>query len=208
MGGPRSSRADARRGSLERGILGPPRHAGEVWYNDLVQTPAIEEVGDNRVRLTVDVPAHDVKHAVEHATSDLSQSVKIPGFRQGKVPKQVLLQRVGQERLLTEAVESHIGGWFWNAAARTRLRPVSQPELRLRAAGHRRRRLALHGRVRRPAEARAAGLVAARGGQAGGDGSAGARRRRARRPPQRGRRARARGRPARAGRRHRSSSTS
>jgi trigger factor len=92
-----------------------------------VETPVIEQVGDNRVRLTVDVPAHDVKHAVEHATSDLSQTVKIPGFRQGKVPKQVLLQRVGRERVLTEAVESHIGGWFWNAAARTRLRPVSQP---------------------------------------------------------------------------------
>jgi trigger factor len=44
------------------------------------------------------------------------------------VPRQVLLQRVGRERLMTEAVESHIGGWFWNAAARTRLRPVAQPE--------------------------------------------------------------------------------
>jgi trigger factor len=44
------------------------------------------------------------------------------------VPRQVLLQRVGRERLMTEAVESHIGGWFWNAAARTRLRPVEQPE--------------------------------------------------------------------------------
>jgi trigger factor len=29
---------------------------------------------------------------------------------------------------LTEAVESHIGGWFWNAAARSRVRPVAQPE--------------------------------------------------------------------------------
>jgi len=40
----------------------------------------------------------------------------------------VLLQRVGRERLMTEAVESHIGGWFWNAAARSRVRPVAQPE--------------------------------------------------------------------------------
>ncbi len=88
----------------------------------------IEELPDNRVRLTVQVPSHDVHHAVEHAAEDLSQSVKIPGFRKGKVPRQVLLQRVGQERLMTEAVESHIGGWFWNAAARTRLRPVAQPE--------------------------------------------------------------------------------
>jgi len=88
----------------------------------------VEELPENRVRLTVQVPSHDVHHAVEHAASDLAASVKIPGFRKGKVPRQVLLQRVGKERLMTEAVESHIGGWFWNAAARSRLRPVEQPE--------------------------------------------------------------------------------
>src|SRR5438309_644313 len=88
----------------------------------------VEELPDNRVRLTVQVPSHDVHHAVEHAAEDLSATVKVPGFRKGKVPRQVLLQRVGQERLMTEAVESHIGGWFWNAAARTRVRPVEQPE--------------------------------------------------------------------------------
>jgi trigger factor len=88
----------------------------------------VEELPENRVRLTVQVPSHDVHHAVEHAAEDLAQSAKIPGFRKGKVPRQVLLQRVGRERLMTEAVESHIGGWFWNAAARTRLRPVAQPE--------------------------------------------------------------------------------
>jgi trigger factor len=92
-----------------------------------VQTQ-VEELPQNRVRLTVQVPSHDVHHAVEHAADDLAQSIKVPGFRKGKVPRQVLLQRVGRERLMTEAVESHIGGWFWNAAARTRLRPVEQPE--------------------------------------------------------------------------------
>jgi trigger factor len=95
--------------------------------NDPVQTQ-VEELPENRVRLTVQVPSHDVHHAVEHAAEDLSQSVKVPGFRKGKVPRQVLLQRVGRERLMTEAVETHIGGWFLNAAARTRLRPVEQPE--------------------------------------------------------------------------------
>ena len=44
------------------------------------------------------------------------------------MPRQVLLANVGQDRLWVEAVESHIGGWFWNAAARSRLRPVATPE--------------------------------------------------------------------------------
>ena len=90
--------------------------------------PAIEELGDDRVRLTVDVPAHDMHHAVEHAAEDLAQSARIPGFRRGKVPRPVLLQRIGKEALYTEAVQSHIGGWFWNAAARARLNPVAQPD--------------------------------------------------------------------------------
>jgi trigger factor len=88
----------------------------------------IEELADNRVRLTVDVPRAQMEHAVEHAASDLAESVKIPGFRKGKVPMPVLLARVGRERLHSEAVESHIGSWFMSAAARSRIRPVEQPE--------------------------------------------------------------------------------
>jgi trigger factor len=88
----------------------------------------VEELGGNRVRLTVDVSSHELEHALEHAASDLAESVKIPGFRKGKVPMPVLLSRVGRERIAAEAVDSHIGGWFWSAAARSRLRPVSPPE--------------------------------------------------------------------------------
>src|SRR4051812_50191557 len=88
----------------------------------------VEELPENRVKLTVQVPSHDVHHAVEHAADDLAQSAKIPGFRKGKVPRQLLVQRIGKERLMAEAIESHIGGGVWNAAARSRVRPLAQPE--------------------------------------------------------------------------------
>jgi len=88
----------------------------------------VEELPENRVRLTVEVPQEAVRHAVDHAASDLAGSVKIPGFRKGKVPLPVLVARVGKERLYSEAVESHIGGWFRNAAASARIRPISRPD--------------------------------------------------------------------------------
>ncbi|MGH3071227.1 MAG: trigger factor [Gaiellaceae bacterium] len=91
-------------------------------------TTQVEELAGDTVRLKVDVSAHDIHHAVEHATSDLAASVKIPGFRPGKVPLQILKQRLGRERIMAEAVDSHISGWFWNAAARARIRPVAQPQ--------------------------------------------------------------------------------
>jgi trigger factor len=88
----------------------------------------VEELPDNKVRLTVEVPQEDLRHAVEHATHDLADSIKVPGFRKGKVPQEVLLARIGRERIFSEAVESHIGGWFVNAASSTSIRPVSAPE--------------------------------------------------------------------------------
>jgi trigger factor len=88
----------------------------------------VERLADDRVKLTVEVPAHEVHHAVTHAADDLASSTRIPGFRKGKVPLPLLVQRVGRERVFAEAVDSHIGGWFWNAATRLRVNPVAQPE--------------------------------------------------------------------------------
>jgi trigger factor len=95
--------------------------------NGLVPT-SVEEIGENRVRMTVEVSPDQVHHAVEHAVSDLSESVKLPGFRKGKVPMPVLVSRLGKERIYAEAVESHIRGWFWSAATRNRVRPVTDPQ--------------------------------------------------------------------------------
>jgi trigger factor len=89
---------------------------------------AVENLGENRVRLTVDVSPDQVRHAIDHAMSDLSESVKIPGFRKGRIPTPVLVSRLGKERIYAEAVDSHIGGWFWSAASRSRVRPVSDPQ--------------------------------------------------------------------------------
>jgi trigger factor len=88
----------------------------------------VEELPESRVRVTVEVPSGDVQHAIDHAASDLAGSLKIPGFRKGKVPMPVLLARVGKDRLYAEAVESHIGGWFRAALRDTNVRPVTAPE--------------------------------------------------------------------------------
>ena len=88
----------------------------------------VEEIGADKVRLSVDVPSADMRHAVEHAATDLAASLKIPGFRKGKVPMPVLVARVGKDRIYAEAVESHIGGWYRSAVAGSRIRPASAPE--------------------------------------------------------------------------------
>jgi trigger factor len=89
----------------------------------------VEELPESRVRLEVEVPEGDVQHALEHAASDLAGSLRIPGFRKGKAPVNVVAARVGREALWQEAIRSHIDSWFWNAAEGSGIRPVASPEV-------------------------------------------------------------------------------
>lgn len=89
----------------------------------------VEELPDSKVLLEVEVPEPAVRHAIEHAASDMAETMRVPGFRKGKVPLQVVIARVGKDALSAEAVRSHIDGWFWDAAQTAGLRPVSGPEV-------------------------------------------------------------------------------
>jgi trigger factor len=89
----------------------------------------VEELPDSKVLLEVEVPEPAVRHAIEHAASDMAETMRVPGFRKGKVPLQVVVARVGKEALTAEAVRSHIDGWFWDAANTAGVRPVAGPEV-------------------------------------------------------------------------------
>jgi trigger factor len=89
----------------------------------------VEELPESRVRLDIEVPQADLQHAFEHAASDMAGSVRVPGFRQGKAPLQVVVARVGREAVWQEALKSHLDSWFWTAAEDSGIRPVATPEV-------------------------------------------------------------------------------
>ena len=105
-----------------------------------------------KVRLKVDVPREDMQHAVEHATSDLAGSVKIPGFRPGKVPMQVLRARLGEERLLTEARREPYRRLVLERRSELAHPADRAAPVRVRPPRLRRRRVELHRDRRRAAE--------------------------------------------------------
>jgi trigger factor len=89
----------------------------------------VSELADNRVRLDVEVPAGDVDHAFDHALSDLSGSVRVPGFRPGKAPKPLVARQVGRETVVKEALRDHLTAWYRRAVATAGIDPVDQPTI-------------------------------------------------------------------------------
>ena len=166
-------RTASRSSGRESRSLRPRRLTVPVWSNGLPMAQTVEQLADDKVKLTVEVPAHDVHHAVEHAANDLAASARIPGFRKGKVPRPILMQRVGKERLFTEAVESHISRLVLERRDPRPRQPRRPARVRLRPARERERGLALLGHRRGAAEARARRLDEARGAEARGRRAAG-----------------------------------
>ena len=89
------------------------------------------ELPESRVRLDVEVPAEVVERELNRAASELGRDMKIPGFRKGKVPPQVVLQRIGREQLLGEAVQRGIPDWYEEAVNGAHIAAVGHPKVDL-----------------------------------------------------------------------------
>src|SRR3954467_3210653 len=89
------------------------------------------ELDDSRVRVEVEVEPSAVDRALSDAAADLGRDLRIPGFRKGKVPPQVVLQRVGREAVLDEAVRKALPNWYEEALGDAGVTPVGEPNLDL-----------------------------------------------------------------------------
>ena len=91
----------------------------------------VTELPDSRVRVEAEVPAKEVERSLDQAAKSLGRDLRMPGFRQGKVPTPVVLKRFGREAVLDQAVRSSLGKWYVEALESSRIHPVGDPDLDL-----------------------------------------------------------------------------
>jgi trigger factor len=91
----------------------------------------VTELPESRVRVQVEVPPGEVEGRVEQRARKLGRELKLPGFRKGKVPAPLVLQRVGREAVLDEAVRDSLPSWYSDAIESAGIVPVGDPQLDL-----------------------------------------------------------------------------
>jgi trigger factor len=89
----------------------------------------VENVAPCRKLLKVDVDAQAVKEAFESVTTDLQRSVKLPGFRPGKVPKDIITRNFSKD-LEAEVRRRIVNDSYKKAVADHKLHPVSSPDVK------------------------------------------------------------------------------
>jgi trigger factor len=91
----------------------------------------VTELPESRVRVRVEVPSEEVQGRIDDRARALGRQLKLPGFRKGKVPAPLVLQRVGREAVLDEAVRDSLPSWYSDAIESAGIVPVGDPQLDL-----------------------------------------------------------------------------
>jgi trigger factor len=94
-------------------------------------TTTVTELPESRVRVEVHVPAGELEKSIERKARELAGALKLPGFRRGKVPAPLVVQRVGRETVMEDAVRDTLGSWYVDALEVAGIVPVGDPEVTL-----------------------------------------------------------------------------
>ena len=96
---------------------------------DVVTT--VTDLPESRVRVQAEVPAAEVERRLAQTARRLGRDLRVPGFRAGKAPAPVILQRMGRDAVLDEAVRDSLATWYTAAIDAARVVPVGEPQLDL-----------------------------------------------------------------------------
>jgi trigger factor len=91
----------------------------------------LTELPDSRVRVEVEVPAKDVERAASRAARAMAKEMRLPGFREGKAPPALVIQRLGFAPVLEEAIREALPEWYERALFDAEVSPIGDPSIEM-----------------------------------------------------------------------------
>lgn len=101
---------------------------GILRYDSRVNS-TVESKGPTKIQLNIEVPLEDLKSFKAETLRRLANEIKVPGFRKGKVPPQVMESRIGKEHVRQEMLADALPHFYSQALQDHEIKPVNQPEI-------------------------------------------------------------------------------
>lgn len=98
-------------------------------YTRVSVKSSVEDLEDNKVKLSVEVEPDEIEVAVSAAYKRIAQQVNLPGFRKGKVPRKVLEARLGKGYARAEALNDALPGYYQRAIIENGVDAIASPEI-------------------------------------------------------------------------------
>lgn len=95
---------------------------------------SLSELPDSKVSVEVEVPADAVDKAVSRAARAMAKELRMPGFRAGKAPASLVIQRLGFGSVLQEAIREALPDWYEQALLSSEVSPIGDPDIEMVSA--------------------------------------------------------------------------
>lgn len=89
----------------------------------------VSELPASRVKIDVAVEPEAIAKRIDRAAAGLAGEIKLPGFRKGKVPPALVIQRLGREAVVEQALRDSLPEWYERALTETGVNPIGDPKL-------------------------------------------------------------------------------
>jgi trigger factor len=90
---------------------------------------SVKELPDSRVEVEVEVTAADVEKATSRTARTMAKEMRMPGFRAGKAPSSLVIQRLGFGAVLQEAIRDALPEWYERALFDADVTPIGDPSI-------------------------------------------------------------------------------
>jgi trigger factor len=91
----------------------------------------LKELPTSRVEVAVEVAAADVEKATSRAARAMAKEMRMPGFRAGKAPPSLVIQRLGFGPVLQEAIRDALPEWYELALFDAGVSPIGDPSIEM-----------------------------------------------------------------------------
>jgi len=91
----------------------------------------VTELPESRVSVRAEIAAEEIQRSLENTARNLGRDMKMPGFRQGKIPPPVIIQKLGRDAILDELIRDKLTDWYVNAVDASGIAPVGDPKVDL-----------------------------------------------------------------------------
>jgi len=91
----------------------------------------IKKQENDEVVMEVEVEESEVKAELNKTFNDLSYKVKIPGFRKGKIPRNILEMHLGKEYFYEKTAEELIDKTYYDAVTQSKIEPIDRPNVKI-----------------------------------------------------------------------------
>ncbi len=92
----------------------------------------VKKTSENKVEIEIVVPWKDWKKDLDQTVKEISEELKIPGFRPGKAPKNIIEQKVGKEALLNQAVQKSIQKSYIDYVTQKKINVIGSPKVEIK----------------------------------------------------------------------------